>query len=158
MDETTTDVLCDLTGPLIKIIALALKATPETALGSLALDAASIPVSATCKQWLKTETEPTTAEIFLSTTEQIPPSFRLPVGVGVCTVGSTEFSSVAAFFDTTSCPFSLNVHGAFLNSTKVTPLTIHAWSPTTAKPYTMNCTGEYPIVCRGGNNAAVYIY
>ncbi|CAM4526978.1 hypothetical protein NONI108955_43885 [Nocardia ninae] len=157
-NETTIEVGCDLTGPLIKLIALTLKMHPTTSLGSLALDAASIPVSAACKRWMGSKTEPTTAEEFLSHTEELAPIFRLPVGVGVCGSGSSEFASVAAVFGTTSCPFSLNVQSAFLLSSRDTPLTVQAWSPVTNHTYTMTCTGQYPVVCRGGDNAGIYIY
>ena len=36
-------------------------------------------------------------------------------------------------------------------------ITIEAWSPVTQRSYVMRCTAGVPTVCRGGDNAAVYI-
>jgi hypothetical protein len=54
----------------------------------------------------------------------------------------------------TSCAFADRVQRAFKASG---PGPVEAYSPTTGRTYTMNCTGGSPHVCTGGNNASVYI-
>jgi len=56
---------------------------------------------------------------------------------------------------TTSCPFGRNVASEYRNSGGAS--TIEVYSPVTRQDYTMSCSGGVPTVCRGGNNAIVYI-
>jgi hypothetical protein len=56
----------------------------------------------------------------------------------------------------TTCPFAENVRNAWYSAGGGT-VTIQAWSPVTNRYYTMYCTAGVPTVCRGGNNAVVYI-
>ena len=56
----------------------------------------------------------------------------------------------------TTCPFALNVAYEYLNQGGGTR-TIDVLSPVTGQYYTMNCVSGVPSVCRGGNNAVVYI-
>lgn len=55
----------------------------------------------------------------------------------------------------TTCPFALNVQKAFTESGGSS--TISAYSPITGVTYTMQCSGEDVHVCRGGNEATVYL-
>lgn len=72
-----------------------------------------------------------------------PPSGTKPCGEGV-SVGPA-----------TTCPFALNVQKAFTESGGSS--TISAYSPITGVTYTMQCSGEDVRVCRGGNEATVYL-
>jgi serine/threonine protein kinase len=72
-----------------------------------------------------------------------PPTGTKPCGEGV-SVGAA-----------TTCPFAHNVQRAFLGGNGSS--TIEASSPTTGEIYTMHCTDEGTVVCRGGNNATVYL-
>jgi hypothetical protein len=56
----------------------------------------------------------------------------------------------------TTCPFALNVAYEYLNQGGGTR-NIDVLSPVTGKYYTMSCVSGVPSVCRGGNNAVVYI-
>jgi len=56
----------------------------------------------------------------------------------------------------TSCAFALNVAQAYFDAGGGSP-TVSVYSPVTTQNYTMNCTAGAPTVCRGGNNAVVYI-
>lgn len=56
----------------------------------------------------------------------------------------------------TSCAFALNVARAYFDAGGGSP-TVSVYSPVTNQRYTMNCTAGAPTVCRGGNNATVYI-
>ncbi len=57
----------------------------------------------------------------------------------------------------TSCAFAMNVAGEYGSNPGAA--TISAFSPTTGKSYTMTCSAWSGggTVCRGGNNAAVFI-
>ena len=57
----------------------------------------------------------------------------------------------------TSCPFSINVHDAFMAGGAQRG-TVQAYSPVTYRTYEMRCDGFYPVVCTGGDRAVVYIY
>jgi hypothetical protein len=69
--------------------------------------------------------------------------------------GTSCGSNVSAGPNTT-CPFALNVAYEYLAQGGGTR-TISALSPVTNQYYTMNCVSGVPSVCRGGNNAVVYI-
>jgi len=56
----------------------------------------------------------------------------------------------------TSCSFAFNVSSA-LRAAGGGSKTLNVYSPTTGKFYTMTCVAGIPTVCRGGNNAVVYI-
>ena len=56
----------------------------------------------------------------------------------------------------TSCAFAFNVSSA-LSAAGGGSKTLSVYSPTTGKFYTMTCVAGIPTVCRGGNNAVVYI-
>jgi len=89
------------------------------------------------------------------------PTFTLPYGATLCATEYPrvhEFQYSASGNDHTTCPFAINVRESFLNSPQTTPITVYAYSPATRLGYDMFCTGEYPVVCRGGNDAVVYIY
>lgn len=55
----------------------------------------------------------------------------------------------------TSCPFAQNVAEAYRGSGGAS--SIDVYSPVTGTTYTMSCGGGVPVVCTGGNGAAVYI-
>ena len=55
----------------------------------------------------------------------------------------------------TTCGFAQNVASAYRESGSST---VHATSPTTHQNYSMTCIGGNPTVCRGGNDASVYIH
>lgn len=61
--------------------------------------------------------------------------------------------SVAA---NTSCAFAFNVASELYDAGGGSR-TLSVYSPTTGKYYTMTCVAGVPTVCRGGNNATVYI-
>lgn len=75
---------------------------------------------------------------------------------GGATYGSRSCGGGLSANSNTSCAFAENVR-AELNYVGGSPATIYVYSPTTGASYTMRCTGGAPTVCRGGNNAAVYI-
>lgn len=56
----------------------------------------------------------------------------------------------------TSCAFARYVEAA-LSAAGGGSQTLSVYSPTTGKYYTMTCVAGVPTVCRGGNNAVVYI-
>jgi hypothetical protein len=56
----------------------------------------------------------------------------------------------------TTCPFALNVAAEYLAQGGGTRSLV-VYSPVTGLDYTMNCVAGVPSVCRGGNNAVVYI-
>jgi hypothetical protein len=56
----------------------------------------------------------------------------------------------------TTCGFAVNVESAYFDSGGGSG-TVRAFSPVTNQWYTMTCTAGAPTVCRGGNNAVVYI-
>jgi len=55
----------------------------------------------------------------------------------------------------TSCAFAMNVASAYYDSGGQT--TLDVYSPTTGETYTMTCTPGSPTICRGGNDASVYV-
>ena len=56
----------------------------------------------------------------------------------------------------TTCAFALNVAYEYLNQGGGTR-TIDVLSPVTGRYYAMSCVSGVPTVCRGGNNAVVYL-
>ena len=55
---------------------------------------------------------------------------------------------------TTSCAFARNVRRDYERNGSGS---FESFSPTTGETYTMSCRGTAPVVCTGGNDAAVYI-
>jgi len=55
----------------------------------------------------------------------------------------------------TSCPFAQNVAEEYRSSGGSS--LIEVYSPVTKTTFTMSCSGSGPVICRGGNNAVVYI-
>ena len=56
----------------------------------------------------------------------------------------------------TTCSFAFNVANTYLQNGGGSA-TFYVWSPITTRYYQMTCTPGVPTVCRGGNNAVVYI-
>jgi septal ring factor EnvC (AmiA/AmiB activator) len=56
----------------------------------------------------------------------------------------------------TTCAFAINVESTYYQSGGGYS-TFDVYSPVTGLSYTMTCTPGVPTVCRGGNNAVVYI-
>ena len=56
----------------------------------------------------------------------------------------------------TTCAFAVNVRSAFYAAGGGN-VSVEVYSPVTGKYYTMYCVAGVPTVCRGGNNAVVYI-
>ena len=63
-------------------------------------------------------------------------------------------AGVYARSGTTSCNFALNVASDYFSSPSNS---FDSYSPATGKLYRMSCSGAAPVICTGGNNAAVYI-
>jgi len=97
-------------------------------------------------------------------TRKKPPSKSTGTSTGTSTGSSGSTSSPTAgascgdgvsVNSVTTCPFARNVRDAYQSSGGAS--VIDVYSPVTGQTYTMNCTGGVPTVCRGGNNAVVYI-
>ena len=58
----------------------------------------------------------------------------------------------------TSCPFADNVANAYTSAGDSGHVTVTASSPATGETYTMQCSGQSPVSCSGGNNALVVFY
>ena len=56
----------------------------------------------------------------------------------------------------TTCAFAANVRSEFYSAGGGN-VSVEVYSPVTDKYYTMYCVAGVPSVCRGGNNAVVYI-
>jgi hypothetical protein len=74
-----------------------------------------------------------------------------PAGGG----GSSSCGDGLSVNSATSCPFARSVRDAYEASGGGSR--VQASSPVTGETYTMSCSGGVPVVCTGGNNAAVYI-
>ena len=82
-------------------------------------------------------------------------SSTVPVPVPVVPQGTSCGNNVSAGPNTT-CPFALNVAAEYLTEGGGT-ISIVVHSPVTGLDYTMSCVAGVPSICRGGNNAVVYI-
>lgn len=71
------------------------------------------------------------------------------------TSGSTSCGDGLSVNSRTSCPFARNVKDTYEGSGGAS--TIDVYSPVTGQSYRMTCTSGLPVVCTGGNGAAVYI-
>lgn len=62
--------------------------------------------------------------------------------------------------DHTSCPFAVSVRSAYAHSGATPPemVVVNAYSPVKKQWYAMTCSGEQPVVCRGGNDARVLLF
>lgn len=69
--------------------------------------------------------------------------------------GSTACGDGLSVNSVTSCPFARNVRDTYEGSGGAS--TIDVYSPVTSQTYRMSCSGGVPVVCTGGNGAAVYI-
>jgi hypothetical protein len=69
--------------------------------------------------------------------------------------GSSSCGDGLSVNSQTSCPFARVVRDAYEASGGGSR--VRASSPVTGETYTMSCSGGVPVVCTGGNNAAVYI-
>ena len=78
------------------------------------------------------------------------PASAQPVSAG------TTCSPTVVAGPTTSCAFALNVAAAWLDAPSGATA-VDVQSPVTNKTYSMQCEQGNPTVCRGGNDAVVYI-
>lgn len=69
--------------------------------------------------------------------------------------GSSSCGDGLSVNSQTTCPFARAVRDAYEASGGRSR--VRASSPVTGETYTLNCSGGMPVVCTGGNNAAVYI-
>jgi len=69
--------------------------------------------------------------------------------------GTNCGGGVIAMNSVTSCPFARNVATTFRNAGGDS--VIDVYSPVTDRVYTMRCNLQEPVICRGGNGAAVRI-
>ncbi|MBV7292815.1 hypothetical protein [Corynebacterium sp. TAE3-ERU16] len=100
----------------------------------------------------KSSTERTTTK---TTTKK--PRFSVPDGATGC--GESGGSGVYAGTDVTSCGFAMNVGKQIAGQGGNSSRSISAVSPVTGKSYRMKCSpkGAGAWVCRGGDNAVVYV-
>jgi uncharacterized protein YceK len=99
-------------------------------------------------QKLKEQLAAKTATTTPSTVTQAVPGQAEPKG--------TSCGGNVSAGSNTTCPFALNVAAEYLAQGGGTR-SIVVYSPVTGLYYTMNCVAGVPSVCRGGNNAVVYI-
>lgn len=78
----------------------------------------------------------------------------VPSGSGVPSDAESCGAGVFARSGSTSCSFALNVASDYYSSGSNR---FQSFSPATGQTYTMTCGGGSPVVCTGGNNAAVYL-
>lgn len=96
------------------------------------------------------QSAPTGVSSAASTSTTPPP---LPTGAATCS-GTDGVGRNTA----TSCDFAANVADAVRKSPESTPSQVTAYSPVTKKTYELTCTREEWVVCKGGNNAVVYVW
>ncbi|OZD18313.1 hypothetical protein CH253_17780 [Rhodococcus sp. 06-156-3C] len=177
--EIVVDVVCSLTGVVIRIISVATKFTPS-APASIGLDVLAVSATGGCKylfEQIMSDTSPTTSTAYLvNPPEYIPAGFNLPVNSRVCSNQAGAYATAitgAALgrgegygdFPRTDCGFANAVRDSYLaadgppSSPDGAPrqLTVTAWSPVMKRYYEMYCSGFYPVECRGGDHALVYL-
>lgn len=84
----------------------------------------------------------------------------LPSGATACPeqAGATATLGTWTGSKRTSCAFALAVRDAYAAATpSAGKATVRAKSPVTGKTYTMTCTGSQPVICKGGDDAVVYL-
>ena len=59
--------------------------------------------------------------------------------------------------DVTTCEFAVETARVLVDTAPELPATITARSPVTEQDYDMACENTSPVVCRGGNDALVYV-
>jgi hypothetical protein len=84
-----------------------------------------------------------------------PPPPPGPPGPPPPTAGPSSCGGGISVNASTTCPFAQNVAEEYRSSGGAS--SIEVYSPVTKQTYTMSCSGGVPTVCRGGNNAVVYI-
>lgn len=170
--EVVGKTVCDLAGPVVKVLNGLLKVPTHPAVDVIVAGLGSL-ITEECKNFLVAHPEviPQTPEdvLRLPTTgaNGSPPpiviaaAVQLPTDAIGCpdTGRSGQFGSFARRITSTSCPFAEEVHNTFLAAGAISNSVLHSvYSPVTGLHYDMYCTGTYPVICAGGNNAAVYIY
>ncbi|MCK7675507.1 hypothetical protein [Corynebacterium pygosceleis] len=103
----------------------------------------------------RSSAERTTTKTTKTTTKK--PRFSVPDGATGC--GDSGGSGVYAGTDVTSCGFAMNVGKQIAGQGGNSSRSISAVSPVTGKSYRMKCSpkGAGAWVCRGGDNAVVYV-
>ncbi len=88
------------------------------------------------------------------------PDVYVPRGSKECSrSGSGPYAAAGTANPTTSCPFAINVRDAYLNSgLNGSSGQVVAYSPVTKITYTMDCSGDQPVLCTGGVRGRVVIY
>jgi hypothetical protein len=88
------------------------------------------------------------------------PDEPVPADATRCSTNPVNFPlNNSAAGPITSCPFAENVRNQYVHQAlRATTVTMNVFSPVTDQSYLMTCTGNHVVTCRGGNNAAVYIY
>lgn len=104
-------------------------------------------------QKLKEQLAAKTATTTPSTVTQAVPGQVVP---GQAEPKGTSCGGNVSAGSNTTCPFALNVAAEYLAQGGGTR-SIVVYSTVTGLYYTMNCVAGVPSVCRGGNNAVVYI-
>lgn len=73
-------------------------------------------------------------------------------------VGTGPYAAAGTANASTSCPFAINVREAYVRDLNGMDGQVIAYSPTTKLTYTMECTGQQPVLCTGGRAGRVIIY
>jgi hypothetical protein len=68
--------------------------------------------------------------------------------------GGTDCGDGVSVGPNTTCDFAQNVAQAYRESGSSV---VRAYSPARGDTFAMSCSGTDPVVCRGGDNASVYI-
>jgi hypothetical protein len=130
-------------------------ASEEAAKQSASAEAAAQAKLAAEVQKLKDALAAKTATASSSTVTQVVPGQPVQPAQPAQPQGTSCGGNVSAGANTT-CPFALNVAAEYLTQGGGT-ISVDVYSPVTAKYYTMSCVAGVPSICRGGNNAVVYI-
>jgi hypothetical protein len=85
-----------------------------------------------------------------------PPASTTPASTDAPAASSTSCGGNLSVGASTSCTFAADVESAYFENGGGSG-TVRAYSPITKQWYTMTCTAGAPTICRGGNNAVVYI-
>lgn len=87
------------------------------------------------------------------------PDVEVAEGKHCKTFDDGPFGQVGTASKTTSCPFAINVHAAYVSAgIEGGDGTVEAYSPVTNEHYTLTCTGSQPALCTGGVAARVIIF
>lgn len=87
-------------------------------------------------------------------------SVTLPSGARPCAEPGADGHELGAWAGTkdTSCPFTVAVRDAYAEAAPDGgDVTVTAHSSVTGKTYSMACTGQQPVTCRGGTQAVIYL-